>query len=87
MVQTAQQFYNKLVHVTVGKMGIKKINAKKYPNALKLDFKGDKIHGDFVRRDSAFKNYLIGKCLYDRGYRKRLYCKSFNFKTIKTNKN
>ena len=34
--------------------------------------------------DSAFKNYLIGKCLYDRGYRKRLYGKSFNFKTIKT---
>ena len=65
----------------------KKINTKKYPNALKLDFKGDKIHGDFVRRESAFKNYLIGKCLYDRGYRKRLYGKSFNFKTIKTNKN
>ena len=65
----------------------KKINEKTYPNALKLDFKGDKIHGDFVRRDSAFKNYLSGKCLYDRGYRKRLYGKSFNFKTIKTNKN
>lgn len=64
-----------------------KINDYKYPNALKLDFKGSKIHGDFVRTDEAFKNYLIGKCLYDRGYRKRLYGKSINFKTIRTNIN
>jgi hypothetical protein len=64
-----------------------KINDYKYPNALKLNFKGSKIHGDFVRTDEAFKNYLIGKCLYDRGYRKRLYGKSINFKTIRTNIN
>jgi hypothetical protein len=64
-----------------------KINDNKYPNALKLNFKGSKIHGDFVRTDEAFKNYLIGKCLYDRGYRKRLYGKSINFKTIRTNIN
>ena len=28
-----------------------KINDYKYPNALKLDFKGNKIHGDFVKKD------------------------------------
>ena len=61
-----------------------KINDYKYPNALKLDFKGSKIHGNFVKKDEAFKNYLTGKCLYDRGYRKRLYGRSMNFKTIRT---
>ena len=61
-----------------------KINDYKYPNALKLDFKGSKIHGNFVKKDEAFKNYLTGKCLYDRGYRKRLYGRSINFKTIRT---
>lgn len=60
-----------------------KINDYKYPNALKLDFKGSKIHGNFVKKDEAFKNYLTGKCLYDRGYRKRLYGRSINFKTIR----
>ena len=64
-----------------------KINDYKYPNALKLDFKGSKIHGNFVKKDEAFKNYLTGKCLYDRGYRKRLYGRSINFKTIRTNIN
>jgi len=64
-----------------------KINDYKYPNALKLDFKGNKIHGNFVKKDDAFKNYLIGKSLYDRGYRKRLYGRSINFKTIRTNIN
>ena len=61
-----------------------KINDYKYPNALKLDFKGSKIHGNFVKKDEAFKNYLTGKCLYDRGYRKRFYGRSINFKTIRT---
>ena len=61
-----------------------KINDYKYPNALKLDFKGSRIHGNFVKKDEAFKNYLTGKCLYDRGYRKRLYGRSINFKTIRT---
>ena len=61
-----------------------KINDYKYPIALKLDFKGSKIHGNFVKKDEAFKNYLTGKCLYDRGYRKRLYGRSINFKTIRT---
>ena len=64
-----------------------KINGYKYPNALKLDFKGNKIHGDFVKKDDAFKNYLIGKSLYERGYRKRLYGKSIKFKTTRINNN
>ena len=64
-----------------------KINDYKYPNALKLDFKGNKIHGDFVKKDDAFKNYLIGKSLYERGYRKRLYGKSIKFKTTRINNN
>ena len=79
-----EENFGKHYHLLIATM---KINDYKYPNALKLDFKGGKIHGDFVRTNEAFKNYLIGKCLYDRGYRKRLYGKSINFKTIRTNIN
>jgi hypothetical protein len=79
-----EENFGKHYHLLIATM---KINDYKYPNALKLDFKGSKIHGDFVRTNEAFKNYLIGKCLYDRGYRKRLYGKSINFKTIRTNIN
>jgi len=64
-----------------------KINDYKYPNALKLDFKGNKIHGNFVKKHEAFKNYLIGKSLYERGYRKRLFGKSIKFKTTRINNN
>jgi hypothetical protein len=63
-----------------------KLNDYKYPDALKLNYKGKNIHGDFVRKNNAFKNYLIGKCLYEKGYKKRLYGKSKFYRNVSTNK-
>lgn len=63
-----------------------KLNDYKYPDALKINFKGKKIHGDFVRKNNAFKNYLIGKCLYEKGYKKRLYGKSKFYRDVSSNK-
>lgn len=54
----------------------KKVKKCKYPDELKINFKGKKVHGDFVKTYNAFKNYLLGKQLYDRGYKKRLFGKS-----------
>lgn len=59
------------------------IKELKYPNALKIKYKGKRIHGDFIRHPNRFKKYLKKKEVFERGYRKRLYGKSFNFKTIK----
>tara|TARA_A100001015_G_scaffold167596_1_gene186321 strand:- start:1172 stop:1774 length:603 start_codon:yes stop_codon:yes gene_type:complete len=70
-------------HIVVSTL---KLNDYKYPDALKLDYKGKKIHGDFVRKNNAFKNYLIGKCLYEKGYKKRLYGKSKFYRNVSTNK-
>ena len=63
-----------------------KLNDYKYPVALKLNYKGKKIHGYFVRKNNAFKNYLIGKCLYEKGYKKLLYGKSKFYRNVSTNK-
>jgi hypothetical protein len=69
-------------------VAIKAIKKYKYPDQLKIKYKNKAIHGDFVRNNLAFENYLKGKDLYERGYKKRLFGKSLKFNTIKTiNKN
>lgn len=57
-------------------IAIPKLLHYKYPEELKIDFKKQKIHGDVVRKQSGFKNYLKNKQLFDRGHRKRLFGKS-----------
>jgi hypothetical protein len=71
-------------HLALATESIKEL---KYPNALKIKFKGKGIHGGFVRHSKRFKEYLKKKEVFERGYRKRLYGKSINFKTIRTNIN
>ena len=66
-------------------VAIKALNKYKYPDLLKIKYKNKAIHGDIVRNNLAFENYLKVKELYERGYKKRLFGKSLKFKTVKTN--
>lgn len=51
----------------------KKLLKRRYPNELKITINKKKLHGDFVRNSAKFKNYLIGKDIYEKGFRKRIY--------------
>jgi hypothetical protein len=57
-----------------------RIKEKKYPNALKMDFKKKNIHGAFVRNSKRLERYLKSKPIFERGYRKRLFGKSNSLK-------
>lgn len=61
-------------------VALNKINKENYPNELKISFKGNKIHGSYVRVRKAFKYYLQGKEVFERGKRKRVYGNSKRFK-------
>ena len=64
-------------------VALEKNKKKKYPEKLKISFKEKRIHGSYVRERQAFKHYLQGKEVFERGYRKRVFGLSKRFKTIR----
>ena len=61
-------------------IAIKRYNLKRYPDFLKIDFKKQSIHGSFVRNRVAFRRYLTGKDVFERGKRKRVFGNTRRFK-------
>lgn len=64
-------------------VAIKKYSKREYPDFLKIEFKKQIIHGAFVRNRNAFRRYLLGKKIYEKGKRKRIYGNSRRFNLSK----
>ncbi|GGE15319.1 hypothetical protein [Psychroflexus salis] len=80
MYDVGEENFGSHFHLVIA---VKKINKRKYPKCFKMSFKKKKMHGDFVRNSEALKNYLIGKEIFERGYKKKVYGKSIKFKELK----
>lgn len=65
-------------------IAINPIDGFKFPDAFKIKLKKKGLNSSFVKNNKKFENYLKGKEVYERGYRKRVYGKSQVFKTFKT---
>jgi hypothetical protein len=75
LVDKGEEFGNMHFHliVVVNKIDIK---GKSLPDALKLKFKGKKIHSSFVHNKPKMMKYLLDKQIFYIGKRKRVFGKS-----------
>ncbi|GGE15326.1 hypothetical protein [Psychroflexus salis] len=63
-------------------IAVEKINEGEFPKCLRTSFKNKNVLGDFIRNNQAFKNYLIDKEIFERGYKKKVFGKSIKFKEL-----